>query len=81
MLLCDTAHCVGAIPQMNTRKEEHLMFNNALRWILPFLVIALIAVYLVLSPTLSTHAAAPSVQQQQHTVSQHKSAPNVLWRP
>ncbi len=26
------------------------MFNKTLRWILPFLVIALIAVYLVLAP-------------------------------
>jgi len=64
---------------MNTRKEEHLMFNKTLRWILPFLVIALIAVYLVLSPALSTHAAAPQLQQH-HSVTP-KVIPLRFWRP
>ena len=57
------------------------MFKNTLRWILPFLVIALIAAFMVLSPAFTTHAAAPSVQSQQHIVSQHKAEPNRFWRP
>lgn len=55
------------------------MFNKTLRWILPFLVIALIAVYLVLAPALSTHAEAP--QNQQHQSVTHKAVPERFWRP
>ncbi|MEO8953729.1 MAG: hypothetical protein ABI396_12440 [Ktedonobacteraceae bacterium] len=55
------------------------MFNKTLRWILPFLVIALIAVYLVLAPALSTHAAAP--QLQQHHAVTHYATPKRFWHP
>ena len=55
------------------------MFNKTLRWILPFLVITLIAVYLVLAPALSIPAAAP--QNQQHHAMTHNATPKRYWRP
>lgn len=55
------------------------MFNKTLRWILPFLVITLIAVYLVLAPALSIHAAAPQLQQHQSVT--NKAIPLRYWHP
>jgi hypothetical protein len=59
------------------------MFKHCMRWLLPFLVIALIALYLVLSPVLSTYAAAPQApaQQQHHAATQKNAQPLRFWRP
>lgn len=58
------------------------MFKHCMRWLLPFLVIALIALYLVLSPVLSIHAAAPQAPAQQHHAATQKNVePLRFWRP
>lgn len=58
------------------------MLKHCMRWLLPFLVIALIALYLVLSPVLSIHAAAPlAPAQQHHAATQNNAEPLRFWRP
>lgn len=59
------------------------MLKQCMRWLLPFLVIALIALYLVLSPVLSIHAAAPQApaHQQHHTATQKHVEPLRFWYP
>jgi hypothetical protein len=47
-----------------------------IRWIVPLVVLLLIALYLVLSPIMSTRAAAPATQHSLPVP--HMSAPAVL---
>lgn len=62
------------------------MFKHIIRMILPLVVLVLIAMYLTLSPMLSTHAAAPNagvnhvVPDQSATSSQNEN-PYMRWRP
>ncbi len=46
------------------------MYKKFMRWILPVLVLLLVATYLVLSAVVSAHAAAPQIP-----------VPDVLWHP
>jgi hypothetical protein len=66
------------------RKEERLMFKNFMRWILPFLALALIAMYLVLSPMLASHAAGTATHshvQTHHSAVSQDETPQMKWRP
>jgi hypothetical protein len=53
------------------------MFKHTLRWFLPLLIIAVVALVVVLSPVMATYAAAPAV----HHVASHSMDPNWYWRP
>ena len=61
-------------------KEHTIMSNHTnfisrfVRWMLPLLVVVLIALYLVLSAVASTHAAAPTYHNE---VAPHMIAPEV----
>jgi hypothetical protein len=47
------------MPNRMKRKEGRLMLKRFIRWILPLMVLVLIATYFVLSPVLASHAAGP----------------------
>ncbi len=60
------------------------MLKQFIRWILPLVALLLIAMCLVLSPVLSSHAAAPTTHSQgggQYQVAPHSTAPNAYWLP
>lgn len=63
------------------------MFKHIIRLTLPLAVLILIALYLVLSPVLATHAAAPHVPIQhvsaaQIVASSQNNIPSFMrWRP
>lgn len=61
----------------NQRKEGKSMFKRFIRWILPLLVLLLIATYLLVSPVLATHAA--SVAPAPITAPQSWK-PGIFWR-
>jgi hypothetical protein len=50
--------------------------HHIIRWILPLVVLLLIALYLVLSPGLFTHAAAPATNH--NVVVPHATKPEVV---
>jgi hypothetical protein len=54
------------------RKEERLMLKRFIRWILPLMVLVLIATYFVLSPMVAGHAAG-------HVTPSHITAPQFLF--
>ncbi len=60
------------------------MFRQITRWILATLALSLVALYLLLSPILPSHAA-PKVSTPHTTVtttsSHHAPLPNSFWRP
>lgn len=59
--------------------------TRSIRYILPLVVLLLVATYLILSPVLSTHAAAPAVPS--HVVVSTQGSghvhphPDWYWRP
>jgi len=55
------------------------MLKSFIQWILPVVVLLLIALYLVLSPVLATHAAAPTTHSQ--APASRIAAPDKLWQP
>jgi hypothetical protein len=57
-------------PKCKGGKEGRLMYKKFIRWILPVLVLLLVATYLVLSAVVSAHAAAPQIP-----------VPNIIWHP
>jgi hypothetical protein len=65
-------------PKGLKRKEERLMFNRCIRWILPLVVLVLIAMYFVLSPMVASRAAGPS-SPPIHITAPHFLTPDVLW--
>jgi len=82
------AHSSGAVQTLNAlyvpkglkRKEERLKFKRCIRWILPLLVLVLIATYFVLSPVLASHAAGPG-SSPIHIIAPHYLTPNYFWYP
>lgn len=54
-----------------------IMLKHTLRWILPLVVIAVVALFIILSPVVATHAAAPAI----HHITSHGMNPNFYWRP
>jgi hypothetical protein len=70
-------------PQTQKRTKGRLrpMFKNIIRLTLPLVVIMLIAMYLVLSPVLTSHAAAPQAPGNHAVVSHQNTMPNRFWRP
>lgn len=58
------------MPNRMKRKEGRLMLKRFIRWILPLMVLVLIATYFVLSPVLASYAAGPNVQAT-HTATPH----------
>lgn len=54
------------------------MLKHTLRWILPLVVIAVVALFIILSPVVATHAAAPAIH---HIAASHGVNPNYFWRP
>jgi hypothetical protein len=72
------ARSLGAAQTLNAlyvlkcmkRKEERLMFKRFIRWILPLMVLVLIATYFVLSPIVASYTAGPNVQTT-HTATPH----------
>jgi hypothetical protein len=68
------------MPNGMKRKEGRLMLKRFIRWILPLVVLVLIATYFVLSPVLATpHAAAPSTPF--HITAPKGPALTMRWRP
>jgi len=64
----------------NKRTERGtIMLKHTFRWILPLVVIAVVALCLVLSPVVATHAAAPAILH--HAAASHGVNPNWFWRP
>jgi hypothetical protein len=61
------------------RKEERLMFKRFIRWILPLMVLVVIATYFVLSPVLASHAAEPGGSPI-HIIAPHFLMPDFFWR-
>ena len=56
------------------------MVKRCIRWILPLVVLVLIAMYFVLSPVLATtHAAGPG-SSPIHITAPDDSTPNMRWR-
>jgi hypothetical protein len=56
------------------------MLKRSIRWIVPLLVVALIAVYFVASPLLNSHAA--SITRPVASPSATPGAtPSILWNP
>ncbi len=58
------------------------MLKRFILWILPFVALLLIAMYLVLSPVLSSHAAVPATHSQgagQYIVAPHTAAPDYWY--
>ncbi len=55
------------------------MLKRSVRWILPFVVLALIATYVVLSPVVASHAAGPG-SSPIHFIAPHYLLPDLLWR-
>jgi hypothetical protein len=58
------------MPNRMKRKEGRLMLKRFIRWLLPLMVLVLIATYIVLSPVLASYAAGPNVQAT-HTAPPH----------
>jgi hypothetical protein len=58
-----------------TGKEGRLMLKRLVRWMLPLLVLALIATYFVLSPMVSSHAAGPMAAT--HITISHSQKPKM----
>jgi hypothetical protein len=59
------------------QKKGRLMFKRFIRWILPLVVLVLIAMYFVLSPVLATHATPPTTPS--HITAPHVPAPDAFW--
>jgi hypothetical protein len=54
------------------------MFKRCIRWILPLVVLVLIAMYFVLSPVLATtHAAGPATPS--HITAPQLLLPDIFW--
>src|SRR5258706_10220841 len=72
------------------KERGKLVFKRFIRWTLPLIVLMLIAMYLVFSPVLASHAATPATNQQApHVIQLHShgdqkqqdQAPNMFCRP
>jgi hypothetical protein len=55
------------------------MLKRFIRWMLPLMVLALIAMYIVMSPMVSIHAAGPMAAT--HITISHGQKPKMRWRP
>jgi hypothetical protein len=55
------------------------MFKRFMKWILPLLVLVLIATYFVLTPMVASHAAGPMTAS--HITTSHFQMLNMRWRP
>ncbi len=55
------------------------MFKRFIRWILPLVVLVVIATYFVLSPVLASHAAGPGGSPI-HIIAPDYLTPYYLWR-
>jgi Na+-translocating ferredoxin:NAD+ oxidoreductase RnfD subunit len=55
------------------------MFKRFMRWILPLVVLVVIAMYFVLSPVLASHAATPNVPAT-HVIAPQFLLPNFFSR-
>ena len=55
------------------------MLKRCIRWILPLMVLVLIATYFVLSPMVASYAAGPMTAS--HITAPHAQMPNMRWRP
>ncbi len=81
------AHSFGAAQTLNAlyvshgmkRKEGRLMLKRFMRWILPLVVLVLIATYFVLSPMVAGHAAGPNVPAT-HTIAPQFLLPDFFIR-
>ena len=67
------------MPNRMKRKEGRLMLKRFIRWILPLMVLVLIATYFVLSPMVASYAAGPITAS--HITVPHAQMPNMRWRP
>ncbi|MGZ3624532.1 MAG: hypothetical protein ACXVB7_15700 [Ktedonobacteraceae bacterium] len=56
------------------------MLKRLMRWMLPLVVLALIATYFVLSPMVSSHAAGPSNSPIIHAIAPNYLIPNFFRR-
>ena len=67
------------MPNRMKRKEGRLMLKRFIRWILPLMVLVLIATYFVLSPIVAIHAAG--LVTPSHNTAHHAPVPHMRWRP
>jgi hypothetical protein len=67
------------MPNRMKRKEGRLMLKRFIRWILPLMVLVVIATYFVLSPMVASYAAGPMTAS--HITAPHAQMPNMRWRP
>jgi len=77
----DAAQTLNALymPNRMKRKEGRLMLKRFIRWILPLMVLVLIATYFVLSPIVASYAAGPMTAS--HITAPHAQMPHRRWRP
>lgn len=76
-----SAHTLNAlnVPHGMKWKEGRLMLKRCLRWILPMVVLVLIAMYFVLSPVVASHAAGPAITPS-HITMPHGPDFDFFWR-
>ena len=57
------------------------MLKRSIRWIIPLLIVALIAAYFVVSPLAFSHAATITHPVAAPTSTPGNSTPSILWNP
>lgn len=63
-----------------SKERKRLMLKTFVRWLLPLMVLVLIAAYMVMMPMLRTHAAAtPAQHAAPHITGPHGVTPNLHW--
>jgi hypothetical protein len=83
-MLINSASAFITPQSLKERKEGKLMLRRFIQWILPLVVLVLIATYMVLSPLVQSHAAAPTMQSSaptQQIVVPQDPTPDILWPP
>src|SRR5437763_11758915 len=62
-------------------KGRRRMLKRVIRLLLPLIALLIFAAYLVISPIVASHAAAPAAPATPGISAPHGPSPNLLWRP
>ena len=57
------------------------MLKRVIRWLLPLIALLIFAAYMVISPMIVSHAAAPAVPGSPGVSAPKGSGPNIYFRP
>ena len=57
------------------------MLKQIVRWFVAMLALTLIALTLLLSPVLGSHAAAPHTNTHSNAIHTQDATPNIYWHP